>query len=77
MPTFTPDQIAEVAADRVLGLGPPGPTAARWRLVLADPDAAPVARAYEARLARLHRGAEDPVARYERLTGSAAPPPGD
>ena len=74
MPTFTPLQIAEVVFDRLSGVGHPGETAVRWRLIQADPEAADLARVLEARMRHLIEHAEDPVALFERLTGATLAP---
>ena len=75
MPTFTPDQIAQVVVDRLSGFKDPGQTAVRWRLIQADPEAAALARVYDARVRYLAEHTEDPVARFERLSGWTLPPP--
>ena len=75
MPRFTPDQIAEVVVDRLFRFGPPGPLAVRWKLIQADPEAAALARVFEARVRYLMENTEDPLAKFERLTGRTLPPP--
>lgn len=75
MPTFTPDQIAQVVVDRLFGFARPGALAVRWRLIQADPEAAALARVLEARVRYLAEHTEDPIARFERMTGRTLPPP--
>jgi len=63
------DRIAEVVVDRLLGFA--SEDALLWERVLValDPEAARLARAYEHRVRWLMENAEDPVDRFERLTG--------
>ena len=63
------DQIAEVVVDRLLGFASEDTQLWERVLVALDPEAARLARAYERRARWLMEHAEDPVARYERLTG--------
>lgn len=63
------DQLAEAVVDRLLGFASEDTQLWERVLVAIDPEAARLARAYERRARWLMEHAEDPVARFERLTG--------
>ncbi len=73
MPTFTHDQVSVVVVSRLFGFSDPTELAARWRLILADPEAAALARTIEARVRHLVEHADDPRRHFERLTGRPFP----
>ena len=63
------DRIAEAVVDRLLGFASEDTLLWERVLVALDPEAARLARAYERRVRWLMEHAEDPVDRFERLTG--------
>lgn len=63
------DRIAEAVVDRLLGFASEDTLLWERALVALDPEAARLAHAYERRVRWLMENAEDPVDRFERLTG--------
>ena len=63
------DRIAEAVVDRLLWFASEDTLLWERVLVALDPEAARLARAYERRARWLMEHAEDPVDRFERLTG--------
>ena len=74
-PILTPLQVAEAVVDRLCGFASPDAVAVGELLISVDPESIRLARLYETRVRRLAAEAEDPVAKFERLTGRTLGPP--
>lgn len=74
-PILTPLQVAEAVVGRLYGFTSPETVAVADLLISVDPESVRLARLYQARILRLAAEAEDPVAKFERLTGHTLSPP--
>lgn len=67
-PLLTPERIAELVVDRLMGVASPEAVAVGRLLISVDPGSVRLARRYEARARSLMEHSEDPIERYLRLT---------
>ena len=67
-PLLTPERIAELVVDRLMGFASPEAVAVGHLLISIDPGSVRLARRYEARVQTLMEHSEDPIERYLRLT---------
>lgn len=67
-PLLTPERIAELVVDRLMGFASPEAVAVGHLLISVDPGSVRLARRYEARARALIEHSEDPSERYLRLT---------